>query len=442
MLSFLAAFLLQPPALIDQTHCTGTGQAARDLHPIGSGPLRLATVYCHQGDAVRHGFFDPFISPDGHQVASLSEFQPRGRLTLLPLSSRTATANVETNAGTFMRFSVPGGRPFVQWSDDSRFVWAARHRGEPAPGGWVTSPLQPIRVFPDGRVASLPPLDHAAGSLDGLLWAGGNGLALAKFGTQGGFYRPERPNPAPTMAIVDAARGRVLQSVLLEQLLSLAGRPVTSASYASVRSAYAVQLPNGRVRALLDVRDNWVLWDQGRAPRLVRNLQAASRWGSHGFDGRRLLVMTAPMAAAEARVGFRDRQVFRDRDRFVGQVDLQHRIGRFGDGSPPPLRVLTARDEPRALSVTLLMCLAFTWLNPHVYLDTVVLLGSVSTRYGDHRIAFALGAMTASCLFFFSLGYGARLARPLFADPKAWRFLDAGIGITMAALATKLVLES
>ncbi len=100
-----------------------------------------------------------------------------------------------------------------------------------------------------------------------------------------------------------------------------------------------------------------------------------------------------------------------------------------------------ARDEPRSLGATLAMCLAFTWLNPHVYLDTVMLLGSVSTRYGD-RVAFALGAMTASCLFFFSLGYGATLLRPLFADPKAWRFLDAGIGLTMATLAAKLVLEN
>ena len=101
-----------------------------------------------------------------------------------------------------------------------------------------------------------------------------------------------------------------------------------------------------------------------------------------------------------------------------------------------------ARDEPRALGVTLMMCLAFTWLNPHVYLDTLVLLGSVSTRYGEHRFVFALGAMTASCLFFFSLGYGARLLRPLFANPNAWRVLDAIIGITMTALAVKLVLES
>jgi len=101
-----------------------------------------------------------------------------------------------------------------------------------------------------------------------------------------------------------------------------------------------------------------------------------------------------------------------------------------------------ARDEPRALSVILMTCLAFTWLNPHVYLDTVVLLGSVSTRYGENRTAFALGAVTASCLFFFSLGYGARLLRPLFANPKAWRALDAVIGLTMAALAAKLVFES
>jgi L-lysine exporter family protein LysE/ArgO len=101
-----------------------------------------------------------------------------------------------------------------------------------------------------------------------------------------------------------------------------------------------------------------------------------------------------------------------------------------------------AHDEPRSLGITLAMCLAFTWLNPHVYLDTVVLLGSISTRYGDHRAGFALGAMTASCLFFFSLGYGARLLRPLFASPAAWRVLDAMIGITMTALAVKLVAEN
>jgi L-lysine exporter family protein LysE/ArgO len=95
----------------------------------------------------------------------------------------------------------------------------------------------------------------------------------------------------------------------------------------------------------------------------------------------------------------------------------------------------------KSLGATLLACLAFTWLNPHVYLDTLVLLGSVSTRYAGRRTDFALGAMSASCLFFFTLGYGARLLRPLFANPKAWRVLDAVIGITMALLAVKLVVE-
>lgn len=97
-------------------------------------------------------------------------------------------------------------------------------------------------------------------------------------------------------------------------------------------------------------------------------------------------------------------------------------------------------DTRKSLGATILTCLAFTWLNPHVYLDTVVLLGSVSTRYADQRIDFALGAMSASLLFFFALGYGARLLRPLFANPKAWRVLDAAIGVTMLALAAKLAI--
>jgi L-lysine exporter family protein LysE/ArgO len=96
----------------------------------------------------------------------------------------------------------------------------------------------------------------------------------------------------------------------------------------------------------------------------------------------------------------------------------------------------------KSLRATILTCLAFTWLNPHVYLDTVVLLGSISTGYAGQRIAFAAGASTSSVSFFFALGYGARLLRPLFANPRAWRVLDAFIGITMLTLAIKLAMES
>jgi L-lysine exporter family protein LysE/ArgO len=92
-----------------------------------------------------------------------------------------------------------------------------------------------------------------------------------------------------------------------------------------------------------------------------------------------------------------------------------------------------------SLRTALLTCLAFTWLNPHVYLDTVVLLGSISTRYAGHEVAFALGAMTASFCFFFTLGFGARLLAPLFAKPMAWRILDAVIALVMASIAIKLL---
>jgi L-lysine exporter family protein LysE/ArgO len=91
---------------------------------------------------------------------------------------------------------------------------------------------------------------------------------------------------------------------------------------------------------------------------------------------------------------------------------------------------------------TIASCLAVTWLNPHVYLDTVSLLGSVSAQYDGRRLPFALGAMTASFLFFFGLGYGARWLSPLFADPRSWRVLDGLIALTMAAIALSLVLEA
>lgn len=95
---------------------------------------------------------------------------------------------------------------------------------------------------------------------------------------------------------------------------------------------------------------------------------------------------------------------------------------------------------PSGLRRVLLTCLAFTWLNPHVYLDTVVLIGSLSTQFDGARTAFALGAMLASLAFFFSLGYGAGLLRPFFARPAAWRVLDAAIGLVMWVTAARLVL--
>lgn len=93
----------------------------------------------------------------------------------------------------------------------------------------------------------------------------------------------------------------------------------------------------------------------------------------------------------------------------------------------------------KGLVATLGVCLALTWLNPHVYLDSVLLVGSVAGRFGEARFLFAAGAIAASFSFFFALGYGARLLRPLFARPVAWRVLDGGVAVTMLGLAAGLV---
>ena len=87
---------------------------------------------------------------------------------------------------------------------------------------------------------------------------------------------------------------------------------------------------------------------------------------------------------------------------------------------------------------SVLTCMGLTWLNPHVYLDTVLLLGSVAAGYGTHRWMFAIGAGTASVLWFCGLGFGARFARPLFARPLAWRVLDSAIAVTMIILGIRI----
>lgn len=89
-----------------------------------------------------------------------------------------------------------------------------------------------------------------------------------------------------------------------------------------------------------------------------------------------------------------------------------------------------------------LACLAFTFLNPHVYLDTMVLLGSLSTQYGGMaRWAFAAGACLASVTWFLSLGYGARLLLPVFRRPAAWRVLDALVAAFMLVLCALLLVR-
>ncbi len=105
------------------------------------------------------------------------------------------------------------------------------------------------------------------------------------------------------------------------------------------------------------------------------------------------------------------------------------------------LSVTGSGGAPASLKKTVLACLAFTYLNPHCYLDTVVLMGSLSAQFeGDLRWVFAVGAVSASFGWFFSLAYGARLLAPAFAKPRAWRILDATIALVMLGIALGLLI--
>lgn len=102
--------------------------------------------------------------------------------------------------------------------------------------------------------------------------------------------------------------------------------------------------------------------------------------------------------------------------------------------------LLAGSGEVVPLRRVLAVCLLLTWANPHVYLDTLALLGSVSAQYAPHGAWFGLGAALGSFSFFAALGFGARLLAPLFARPRAWVVLELVVGVTMWAIAAALVL--
>jgi L-lysine exporter family protein LysE/ArgO len=104
----------------------------------------------------------------------------------------------------------------------------------------------------------------------------------------------------------------------------------------------------------------------------------------------------------------------------------------------PQVLVADGTGEAGRLVSVALTAAALTWLNPHVYLDTVVLLGSVASTYSSPW-AFAAGAMVASTLWFCGLGFGARALRPLFAKPAAWRIFDLCVAAIMAFVAVGLL---
>jgi L-lysine exporter family protein LysE/ArgO len=124
--------------------------------------------------------------------------------------------------------------------------------------------------------------------------------------------------------------------------------------------------------------------------------------------------------------------------RWIGVVYLSlFALRSFWRALRPSVLLPAAAQEPSRRAVVS-TTLAFTFLNPHVYLDTVLLLGSIGNQYGHARWLFALGASISSLAWFAGLGYGARFASHLMSRPVTWRALDVVIGIVMLLIALRL----
>jgi L-lysine exporter family protein LysE/ArgO len=106
-----------------------------------------------------------------------------------------------------------------------------------------------------------------------------------------------------------------------------------------------------------------------------------------------------------------------------------------------PSSLNPSQKAPARLIEVLVTCAALTFLNPHVYLDTVVLLGALANEHRDERWLFGVGAVTASAVWFFGLGLGARRLAGLFASPLTWRILDGLIAVMMLGLGVSLALS-
>lgn len=269
--------------------CLSRGYGVGLLTPQGAGPARLAVA--RKVSFVRaERDLRPVaqVSPDGTAF-----FLTRGGLGLQFGPELEGAPPEVVEAPELVEVGYGGSPPFpFAWSADSRAVFGATQARMRPRGGWALGPWRPLRIWRSGRVERLPPLRHPSGELDSLLWAGGRGLALAQFGTRGGLYRPERKNPEPALAFVDAVRGRVLQTIPFSTMPGVTPRRDGS-DYAQFQGPSAVVVrPNGRLRAVVRAGHGpWLILDQGRPPRLAPIPAARSPAGmALSADGRRLLL--------------------------------------------------------------------------------------------------------------------------------------------------------
>lgn len=260
--------------------CSSPHDPTVAAQPIGTGPLTLAKFYCLDVPSSGVPISPPVPSPDERAFFAFDSIKG---LWLADTDSRSSPRNIA--GGVTGALSLPDRVPFT-WFKDSRSVLGVKQETM-KPSGFALGPLRPVKFSLDGSETQLPALSHPSGPLDEIFWVGRSGLAIAAFGTKGGYYRPEHEDKAPTLAIVDAIAGKVLDTFPVKAIEGLAPRTMMGSIVSRLDE-------RGRVNALINFPPRkWIWWVQGEAPRSVP--LGASELYTTQFavspDGRSVLVM-------------------------------------------------------------------------------------------------------------------------------------------------------
>lgn len=276
------------PSLAQRVNCDGDVWHSRrlELAPLTQGPLELSAIYCQAMlSSPAPGAYYIAVSPDARSIMHIDHH----RVRVARLDAADASTDYAIRLGAFESFAQLQSQPAFRWSADSRFLWGATQQHQPGGFRHALGPMQPIRAE-NGEMQSLPELRYAAGTLDGMFWAG-DGLAVMQFGSRGSAYAAAHDDPSPAFAIVDARSGLVLDTLAfaaIDGLLQNQGSPGYSAY--RVTSADAAILPDGRVRVFLSAVDAWVIWTQSENPRIMPDPYPETTTMALSPNGARLLV--------------------------------------------------------------------------------------------------------------------------------------------------------
>lgn len=242
--------------------------------PLTEGPFRFERAICHSDDddGQDRQWLPEDVSQSG--FAPYVDGQFRNKAVQHDDMGEYLAVSRFDGSGLFYAYLGAANRDFLgmgdeegallSWSSDGSRLRTVRQRLA-GRFGFRAGPLEPISIGTNRRISKLPAPKDGAGPLDAIHWIGSSDLALAEFGTRGGYYAPQHEDRNPTLGIVDTLSGKVMDRMVLS--------PFNKGQPGGVVFAFdgidAVKMSDGRVTVLLLQKGKWIIWKQGEAARIV-----------------------------------------------------------------------------------------------------------------------------------------------------------------------------